>query len=264
MPLLFLKLGGSLITDKAHEQTVRADVLARLADEIAAALAARADLRLVIGHGSGSFGHTEATKYGTRQGVQSPEQWRRFADVAHVAAKLNRHVLDALRAAGIPALNCQPSASTVCRDGLIQFMALAPITTALDHGLVPLVWGDVAVDEVRGGTIVSTEGIFRYLAQHLRPADILLAGIERGVLIHWPDGGAIRSINSHNIERIRSALRGSHAADVTGGMESKVLEMLSLARETSGLRIRIFSGVEAGLVKRMLCGESEEGTLITG
>ncbi len=261
--LCFLKLGGSLITDKSREQTVLPEVLARLADEVAA-LATRPDLRLVVGHGSGSFGHTEAKKYGTRQGVHTPAQWRNFANVAHVAAKLNRHVLDALRAAGIPAINAQPSASVVCRDGVIVEMAVAPIQNALDHGLVPLVYGDVAVDEVRGGTIISTEDEFRYLATHLRPApsEIFLAGIERGVLTRWPDGDVIPLINSANVESIRSVLRGSHAADVTGGMESKVLEMLAQAQAMPGLSIRIFSGVEAGAVKRALLGEGVVGTVV--
>ncbi len=261
--LIFLKLGGSLITDKSREQTVRADVLARLATEIAEALAARPDLRLVIGHGSGSFGHTEGKKYGTRQGVHTPADWRGFADVAHVAAKLNRHVLDALRAAGVPALNCQPSASAIARDTVITSMALHPIQSALEHGLVPLVMGDVAVDEVRGGTIISTEDVFRYLAEQLKPREILLAGIERGVLTHWPDGDVIPLINSANVLAVRSALRGSQATDVTGGMESKVLEMLAQAQAMPGLSIRIFSGVETGLVKKVLIGEQVEGTIVT-
>jgi isopentenyl phosphate kinase len=262
--LLFLKLGGSLITDKSREQTVKPDVLARLSAEIAEAMAVRPGLRLVIGHGSGSFGHTEGKKYGTRQGVHTPEQWRGFADVAHVAAKLNRHVLDALRAAGVPALNCQPSASALARDTLVTSMALHPIQNALDHGLVPLVMGDVAVDAVRGGTIISTEDVFRYLTAQLKPSEILLAGIERGVLTHWPDGDVIPLINSANIDSIRSVLRGSHTADVTGGMESKVLEMLAQAQSMPGLSIRIFSGVETGLVGKVLSGEATEGTIVEG
>lgn len=260
---IFLKLGGSLITDKNREQTVRPEVLARLAKEIAAALASRPDLSLVVGHGSGSFGHSEGKKYGTRQGVYTSEQWRGFADVAHVATKLNRHVLDALRAAGLPAINAPPSASAICRDGVITSMALTPIQNALDRGLVPLVMGDVAVDEVRGGTIVSTEDVFRYLATQLRPQEVLLAGIERGVLTRWPDGEVIPQINAANIANLRPVLRGSSAVDVTGGMESKVLEMLAQAGAMPGLRIRIFSGLEPGRVQAMVMETSGGGTLIT-
>ena len=54
-----LKLGGSLITDKNQNATLRPDVLARLASEIYAALEQKPQ-PLLIGHGSGSFGHFEA------------------------------------------------------------------------------------------------------------------------------------------------------------------------------------------------------------
>ena len=66
--VVFLKLGGSLITDKERYQTPRPAVIERAAAEIAAALAARPDLRLLLGHGSGSFGHFEAAKYGVPRG----------------------------------------------------------------------------------------------------------------------------------------------------------------------------------------------------
>lgn len=262
--LVFLKLGGSLITDKSREQSLRQETLTRLANEIADGLAHDASLRLIIGHGSGSFGHTEAKKYGTRQGVTTPAGWRGYADVAQVAARLNRHVFDSLRAAGVPVVNVPPSASAVCRDGVITRMELAPITTALEHRLVPLVMGDVAIDEVRGGTIVSTEDVFFHLAKILEPSEILLSGIERGVLTHLPDGDVIPLIDSGNIDRIRAVLRGSAATDVTGGMESKVLEMLRLAKEVPGLRVVIFPGTEENAVRQLLLHQAQLGTVVTG
>ncbi len=181
--LIFLKLGGSLITDKSTPRTLRADTLARLMDEIVAALAA-VDVHLVLGHGSGSFGHFEGRRYGTRDGVRDAAGWRGFAEVQAVAGLLNRHVIDAARAAGLPVVNCPPSASAVCADGQLIELAIAPIQSALEHGLVPVVFGDVALDNVRGGTIVSTEDVFGYLAPRLKPTRILLAGGGLGVLTH--------------------------------------------------------------------------------
>ncbi len=110
--LVFLKLGGSLLTDKTQPQALRPQVLRRLAVEIAEALAERPHLRLLIGHGSGSFGHVAGRKYNTRAGVTSPEGWRGYAETARAAALLNRHVMDALWEAGVPALALQPSAAT--------------------------------------------------------------------------------------------------------------------------------------------------------
>ncbi|MEA3340385.1 MAG: uridylate kinase, partial [Chloroflexota bacterium] len=86
--VIFIKLGGSLITDKTRAYTVRREVVARLAEEVHRALDAAPGLRLVIGHGSGSFGHWAAKPYGTRQGVSTPEQWRGYAEVAAAAARL--------------------------------------------------------------------------------------------------------------------------------------------------------------------------------
>jgi len=69
---VFLKLGGSLLTDKTQSEAVRLHVVRRMAKEIADAMARKPQLRLIIGHGSGSFGHVAAARYGTRLGVKSP------------------------------------------------------------------------------------------------------------------------------------------------------------------------------------------------
>ncbi|NIV31979.1 MAG: uridylate kinase, partial [Anaerolineae bacterium] len=76
--LVFVKLGGSVITDKTRAETARPDLIARLAGEVASALAKQADLKLVLGHGSGSFGHMVARRFGTREGVHDADAWRGF------------------------------------------------------------------------------------------------------------------------------------------------------------------------------------------
>src|SRR5690606_22583244 len=152
--LTFVKLGGSLITDKRVESSFRAPVVERIAAELKAALDQRSDLQLVVGHGSGSFGHFAAARYKTIDGVRSPEEWRAFAHVATVAAELNHLVAKTFDAAGIPVWRMQPSASASSHDGILTDMALSPIQQALAHQLVPLVYGDVALDTVRGGTII--------------------------------------------------------------------------------------------------------------
>ena len=256
---VFVKLGGSLITDKNTPRTPRPETIPRLMREIAEARAARPEMRLVLGHGSGSFGHVEGKKYGTRAGVRTEAEWHGFAEVQAAAGLLNRLVIDAAREAGLPVVNFPPSASAVCRDGVIQAMALVPIQAALDHNLIPLAFGDVAIDEVRGGTIVSTEDVFRYLALPLKPDRILLAGIEPGVLARWPNGEVIPEITSIDM---LGEVGGAHAADVTGGMASKVREMLALAANVPGVTIQIFSGETPGLVRAALMGEAMPGTLI--
>lgn len=259
---IFLKLGGSLLTDKTSAESLRADVLDRLAQEIAAARQARPVLRLILGHGSGSFGHVAAAKYRTREGVESAAQWAGFAEVADAAARLNRHVLDTLLRHEIPAVGLAPSASAICRDGHINSMAIEPIRAALDTGLLPVVFGDVAFDSIRGGTIVSTEEVLMYLAPALRPRWLLLAGETDGVLDAV--GRTVEAIDQVNYQAVSAAITGSRGTDVTGGMASKVAAMLALTSRLPWLSVRIFSGLDPGNLKRLLVDASRPvGTLIS-
>ena len=56
---------------------------------------------------------------------------------------------------------------------------------------------------------------------------------------------------------------GSHGADVTGGMASKVQQSLALAGEIAGLEIAIFSGEKPGRVRQALLG-MHTGTRVRG
>lgn len=260
--LIFLKLGGSLITDKAVPRTPRLEVLRRLAQEIAAARQANPALRLLLGHGSGSFGHVPARQYGTRQGVRTTAGWRGFAEVWRDANALNRLVVDAMVAVGLPAIAFPPSASVTARDGQVVEWDIAPLRAALEAGLLPVVQGDVVFDAARGGTILSTEEIFGHLAQQLRPARLLLAGIEPGVWSEYPprlDGISaqiVPEITPGNILAVLPALGGAQAADVTGGMVGKVSQMLALVQALPGLEVLVFSGLAPGLVWEALLGDT--------
>ena len=262
MSLTFLKLGGSLITDKSVAEAARPKTLTRIAGEIKRAVDQNPDVSLVIGHGSGSFGHTVARRYNTQLGVRSLEEWRGFAEVAVVAARLNSMVLEVLYSSGVPIFRAQPSASAYCNDGIISEMAVTPIQAALREGLVPLVNGDVAFDAVRGGTIISTEEVFTFLAERLSPQRILLAGDYEGV--YDTNLALVPEIRRTSLPGLGNALRGSAHADVTGGMFAKVHSMVNLCEKISGLTVRIFSGDAPGSIERILIDpDYAPGTLIS-
>ena len=258
--LIFLKLGGSVITDKTRAETARPDVIARLAREVASALSERVGLGLVLGHGSGSFGHMYAQRFGTRDGVEGGDAWRGFARVASVAARLNCIVIDALENAGVPVWSLQPSASASCEGGVLKSMELAPVTQALEHGLVPVLYGDVALDQSQGGTIISTEQIFAYLARSYRPDRLILVGTVDGVFdadpLNEPAARRIPEISAENWASIRALLGGSHGTDVTGGMLAKAEEMIGLARQMPGLEIQLISGESVDALKLALLGSA--------
>jgi len=258
--LTFIKLGGSLITNKRVESSFRESVVVRLAQEVQAALVADPELQILIGHGSGSFGHFAAHQFRTIEGVHTLEEWRGFAQVATVAAELNDLVARILQGEGVPVWRIQPSASVISRNHVIVQMALEPLRQALRHRLVPLVYGDVAIDEVLGGTIISTETVFFYLAQYLPVERILLLGEVDGV--YNQNKQAIPHITPENFQAIKDALGGSAGVDVTGGMETKVRDMLALTQTLPNLSIRILNGNIPGLLQQTLLGQAQPGTLI--
>jgi isopentenyl phosphate kinase len=256
--VVFLKLGGSLITDKYRAYTARHETITRLAGEVRQALDASPDLTLLIGHGSGSFGHWAARPHGTRQGVRTPAQWRGYAEVAAAAARLNRIVTDAFLEANVPVLSVQPSASARCHDGALRYLDTHPIQAALAQRLVPLIYGDVALDDVRGGTIISTEDVFTFLADELQPARILLLGAVPGVV--GTGGTVIPRITPADFPSLQVALTGSAGVDVTGGMADKVARMVELVQHHPETCVHILTGTEPGLLTRMLL----EDALSTG
>ncbi len=262
MRLVFLKFGGSLITDKTRPYTARLEKLDSLAAEVASVLTKDPDLHLVLGHGSGSFGHSAANRHATRLGVSTPEAWRGFAEVWYQASALNRLVVEALRRTALPVMTFSPAASVTARAGKVFAWDHYPIQASLSNGLLPVVHGDVAFDEVRGGTILSTEDLFAYLARQLHPERILLTGLEAGVWADFPSRERLLAeITPADISQLDPVLGPAVGTDVTGGMHSKVTGMLSLVDEIPDLEICIFSGEQPGNLRDALLGKNP-GTLL--
>jgi isopentenyl phosphate kinase len=258
--LTLIKLGGSLITDKTVPNTFRSDVAARVAQELTAAYPELGDTGLIIGHGSGSFGHVAARQYRTIEGVQTQDEWRGFAHVARAAAELNHLLTTSLASAGLPVISISPSASGLARDGRLTHLAVEPLQTLCSHGIVPVVHGDVCLDEKRGGTIVSTEAVFFFLARHLHVTRIFLLGEVDGV--YDQEGRIIDVITPETLPRVEAALGASRGVDVTGGMDTKVRDMVALVTDLPHLAVRIFSGLQPGLLRETLLGSAAPGTLI--
>ena len=275
--LVFLKLGGSLITDKTQPYTPLLDVMDDLALQIKTALQTHPNLHLVLGHGAGSFGHVPASAYKTRDGLPpratplvhrerdetEESYWKGFAEVWYQASALNRFVMKAMHNARLRVISLPPSASVISSNGRVSVWDTTPIRMALAAGIVPVIFGDTVFDEVRGGTILSTEDLFMHLTRALHPERILLAGLEAAVWTDFPDRTKkIESITPQSFNEIKAGVGKSAAGDVTGGMESKVKQMLELVEENPDLKIQIFSGAEPGNIVRVLTGETL-GTVIS-
>jgi len=265
--LVLVKLGGSLITDKRSEDAARHDEIRRLAGELAQALSAPGPglPALLLGHGSGSFGHVAARRHGFAgdSPADRPARLRGVAAVQAKAAELHRIVLAALVEAGVPAFSAAPSSFLVARAGRPVDVAAAPVAQALTYGLVPVVYGDVVLDRDAGAAICSTESVLAALAAALpergfRPVRAAWLGETDGVLD--ADGGTLPEIRPGDAGSALAAAGGAAGADVTGGMAHRVETALLLARR--GVESWIADGRRPGQIARALGGMPAGGTRV--
>jgi isopentenyl phosphate kinase len=159
-------------------------------------------------------------------------------------------VVAALLEAGAPAWAIQPSVALRCAAGRILAGPEDTVQLALAQGLLPVVFGDVALDTVQGGTIASTEEVFEWLAASLPPTRIVLAGEVEGVFTADPlvDPAArlLDEVTPATLSEVRAGLGASHGVDVTGGMEAKVAQALAWIERRPGLEVLVCSGLVAG------------------
>ena len=262
MGLFVIKLGGSLITDKEREATARVDVIARLARELAAARAISPH-SFLLSHGSGSFGHAAAARYGLRDGVRDASQARGVAVTQDQAHRLHRLVIRELVEAGLSPYSLAPSSFLVAENGRPVEVKIEPLVRALALGLQPVVFGDVVTDRSRGASICSTETVVTALAPRLAAAAcpitmVLWMGATAGVLD--AEGRTIEAITPDNIDSVLELASGAAGTDVTGGMRHRVETAWRLAGE--GVPSLILDGLEPGALERALRGEAAGGTRV--
>lgn len=256
MEVILLKLGGSLITEKSLRDTARLEVIARLAEEIARA-AARMPERLVLGHGSGSFGHVAAREHGIGEGLHSAAQLPGISKTQERAAALHREVIDKLLAAGLAPFSVAPSSCLIFKGGQPD-LSLKPLLLALKNGLLPVVYGDVVMDLDQGVAICSTERMLEILAHRLPVRRALWLGETDGV--YDAKGRTIPRLSADDFEKALESIGSPAGTDVTGGMRHRVETALALTR--LGIRSLLFNGLTPGLLERALLGEEVPGTIV--
>jgi isopentenyl phosphate kinase len=260
--MFLLKLGGSLLTDKSVSEGLRREELQRIVLEIQQVLV-DGSRRVLVGHGSGSFGHVVAERFQAhlgKMGARADEWQTGFALVARSAAKLNAIVLDALVSSGLPCVAFPPRSSVVCADGVATAMRdfAAAVRLALDNGIVPLVNGDCVADSVRGCTILSTEAVFAGLLDDAvfaadgdgEPWWILCAGETNGVLAK--NGDTVPVITEANFDSLDALTSASRGADVSGAMRGKVRWLLDLVARHRRVQALIFNGLTPGNISLAL------------
>ncbi len=249
--MIILKLGGSVITDKAKPFSVRSEVVRRLTSEIK-----ESGKKVLLVHGGGSFGHPVASEYGLQNGLSNDGQLIGVAKTRLAMEELNRRVVEIFVDVGLPAVSVQTSAVFECENKRISSAHMGTVQDFLKLGTVPVLYGDVVVDKSLGVCILSGDQIVSYLSLHFHPEMVVLATNVDGVMDK--KGDVIEKITQKNRGSIIDSV-GASEGDVTGGMRGKVAELIELA--DAGVSSLIVNALVAGRVKNALLGKTVKGTL---
>jgi len=255
-----LKIGGSVITDKNGELAARTEAINRLAEEIQKAKVKN----LIIVHGGGSFGHPTAQKYGIKEGLREDSQKVGFAETHHVMTVLNGLLMDALVWHNIPALSVTPSCCVVTENGRIKHFEDSVLKMLMKMSFVPVLCGDVTLDEKLGFTVLSGDQIVSYLARKFGAGKIVIGVDTDGLYDADPKVAKNAKLYGHltlsELEKVKEKIGGSTAADVTGGMLGKITELVSAVEQ--GIPVAIVNAAKPNRVYKALMGDAVEGTVI--
>lgn len=255
-PITLIKFGGSIITDKSQPYTLQRERVAQLAKEIKAY-----NKPLILAHGSGSFAHTSAKKYGGMKGYTSREG---LTMVARDAMAINAQIMDILLEKYIPAISLRPMSMVLSDQGALQKHFFSIIPHILEQGFIPVVYGDVIWDRSWKTTIYSGERILGEIALYLQTQGypvhaVIEVGITNGV--YDEKDKTIPQITPTNWDRVQHFITGSAATDVTGGMYHKVKEAITLTEHN--ISTYIINGNFPKQLYAALHDMPTTGTLIT-
>ena len=261
--LILVKIGGSLITDKNKPFTLKPQALTKIVAEIKKVFET-SKKKIIIGHGAGSFGHVVAHKYNTVNGAEDKKQILGMAEVAEAAIRLNRQVIKRLLACQVPAVAVSALSSFYSHNKQFKSGFFKSLDKILKLGGLPVVYGDVVLDEQIGCTIFSTEKVLAQIGQYfLKHKTYVIEKIihcGQTIGVYDQDGKTMPLINKQNFKKIKTSLNGSHGIDVTGGMIHKVEESLKLAQV--GIPALIIDGIEKGTLSQAVEGKKVPGTKV--
>jgi len=206
-----------------------------------------------------------AEKYNITGGLADRSQLIGFVKTHEAMVSLNRLVVNALIDCGVPAFGMPPSSFILMKQGKVQIPELESLRKALEIGLSPVLYGDVAFDFDRGFDILSGDKIAASLAVRLAAKRVIMAVDVDGIYTDdpktQPGAQLIRHLTLYDLEQLHIKIRKSRASDVTGGMLGKIHELRAPVRE--GIEAIIVNALKPNNVYEALRGEESVGTRIS-
>lgn len=257
--MYIIKLGGSVITDKAKEFCFKKEIMDNLAKQIK-----KANKEIILVHGAGSFGHILAKRYNLNDGYKNSDQIKGFCFTQSMVQNLNSLVLKSLHKHGIPAVSIPPHAIIKLDDHNLLKIDYEIFRDCIKNKSAPIAFGDVVLDKTLGFSICSGDLLMQTLSQHFSPEKAIFVIDEDGLYTSNPkkdkNAELIEEVSIANLENLTISL-DAHA-DVTGGMKGKIETIKNITK--NGTDVVLLNGNKPDRLYRILVGEKTKHTIVYG
>lgn len=243
--LLIIKLGGSVVTYKDSSiPKARNKVIRSLAQEIYH-LGEQKKYQFILVHGAGSFGHPIVKKYNLHLGMQTDEQKLAFSQIQQNMLKLNYIIMKYLLEANISATSFPPHNFVIQSAGKLNYLELGMIKRYLDNSQIPVLFGDMVLDDKLGCSVLSGDTIVTYLSKKLKADQVIFLSDVDGIFDADPKENLhaklVPEITNKNLKQVLKGLTPTKRADVTGEMQGKIL---AIKKDLSKIPVYVINGLK--------------------
>lgn len=259
LPIVAVKFGGSIVTDKAGDGGIRHARIRRIARVVAAARAASA-APLVLIFGGGSIGHRAAVEHGLAAGAPALGRVHRMARAMFL---LKCVLARALEREGVAAMPFHETSLLLAEGDEVRLQPLA-LRRAVETGMVPILSGGpvyaapgslIPFNSDRLGAALHGSGAFEVRR-------FILYSDSPGVV--GRDGAIIPVLGRRNLADVADIGLAPGVTDISGGMIEKVAIALDLAERGVECVICGVEALDAGAFAEMVSGAGWRGTRLTG
>ena len=258
--LIFIKIGGSYLTDKTKAYSLDENHIHLIAKAISVLLNEN-NFDIILAHGAGAYGHIKAKQFKAQSGIHPVHNWQAFYQIRHDMISMNAKFLQICYEEKLYPVTVQPSAIIMSKSGKIEAINSDIIQKLLAFDQIPLLHGDIVLDKNQGFTIASTENILTALCKTIFFHRVIMISDVSGV--YDDNKNIIPEINSKNYNQIMKYLGSSKGIDITGGMKSKVEQLYELIKAKKILKSHILSVHDNyNDLKNLIFNNANLGTLI--
>jgi isopentenyl phosphate kinase len=227
--LVTIKLGGSIITDKAHFKTPNKENIDKLCSILGKKY--KKGIKFIVIHGAGSYAHIPSKEYDLANGIKNEEGKLNFSKVHLYCDELSNLIIESLIKHGMPAVSFHPATFVIQKNKEPLEIYDKMILRYLNLNYVPVSHGDVVLDENINTSIISGDALMDHFGK-ISDKLIFVSDVDGLLTSLDGNGKVIDIVNEENINEVLKLVSGSSHTDVTGGMGGKIKNLSKLKCET--------------------------------